>query len=104
MRKKWMMLPIFIAGAALFVFVGGTIVQWLWNWLMPTLFGLREVTFWQAIGLLALSRILVGGFHKGGHRYGKWDRHMSPEEKERFRQKMRERCGGAPPVSENPAQ
>jgi hypothetical protein len=104
MNKKWLMLPIFIAGAALFVFVGGTLVQWLWNWLMPAVFGLGTVTFWQALGLLALSRILVGGFHKGGYRYGKWDRHMSAEEKERFRQRMRDRCGAPPTTGPNPAQ
>ena len=46
----------------LFIFLGGKVVQLLWNWLMPMLFGLREVTFWQAVGILALSRILFGGF------------------------------------------
>jgi RNA polymerase sigma factor (sigma-70 family) len=45
---------------------GGTIVRLLWNWLLPPLFGWPEVTFWQALGLLALCRILFGGF--GGHR------------------------------------
>ena len=30
----------------------------LWNWLMPIIFGLPEITFWQAIGLNLLSTIL----------------------------------------------
>ena len=34
----------------------------LWNWLMPAMFGLQTVTFWQALGLLVLSKILFGGF------------------------------------------
>ena len=41
-------------------------MQWLWNWLLPDIFGLRRVTFWEALGLLALCRILFGGFGKGG--------------------------------------
>jgi hypothetical protein len=98
MSKKWLMLPIGLAAVALFIFVGGTVVQWLWNWLMPSLFGLRAVTFWEAFGLLALSRILFGGFGKSSHRWkGRgWDRNMSPEERELFRQKMAHRCGMKP--------
>jgi hypothetical protein len=34
----------------------------LWNWLLPPLFGWRQITFWQALGILALCRILFGGF------------------------------------------
>jgi len=90
MNKKWLMVPIGIAAIALFTFLGGSVVKWLWNWLMPMLFGLREVTFWQAVGILALSRILFGGLGIGGNRSrGRWERHMSPEERERFRQRMR---------------
>jgi hypothetical protein len=33
-------------------------LMWLWNWLMPTMFGLPEITFWQAVGLNLLSTIL----------------------------------------------
>ena len=81
-----------IFAITIFIFLGGKVVQLLWNWLMPMLFGLREVTFWQAIGILALSRILFGGIGVGGRRSrGRWDRHMSAEERERFRQSMRDR-------------
>ena len=104
-RNRWLMIPIGIAAIALFTFLGGSLVQWLWNWLMPMLFGLREVTFWQAVGILALSRILFGGIGLGGGRSrGRWDRNMSPEERERFRQRMRDRCGMGPSTDENPAQ
>jgi hypothetical protein len=72
----------------------------LWNWLLPPLFGWREITFWQALGLLALCRILFGGLGRAGHyRSGfrnrmaeRWER-MTPEERERFRQGMRARFG-----------
>ena len=33
-------------------------VMWLWNWLMPTIFGLKTITFWQAVGLMFLSSLL----------------------------------------------
>jgi len=60
--------PFAILGMALFVFLGGELVKYLWNWLVPSLFGLPQVTFWQALGLLALCRILFGGMGgRGGH-------------------------------------
>jgi hypothetical protein len=42
---------------ALFAFIGGEIVMQLWNWLLPQLFGIRQITFWQALGILTLCRI-----------------------------------------------
>ncbi len=38
----------------------GFIVQLLWNWLMPGIFKLREITYWEGLGILALSSILFG--------------------------------------------
>ena len=57
-----------------FFFVGmAALVTWilmlLWNWLMPMIFDLTTITFWQALGLLILSKILFGGFN-GGKRGG----------------------------------
>jgi hypothetical protein len=104
-RKLWFMIPIGLAAIAAFVFIGGTLVQSLWNWLMPVLFGVREVTFWQAVGILALSRILFGGFGGGGHRSsGRWGRNMSADDRERLRQRMRERCGVGPDYSKSTAE
>ena len=57
-------------GFVFFILFGGIVVQWLWNWLLPDIFGLRRVTFWEGLGLLALSRILFGGFGKGGGSHG----------------------------------
>lgn len=67
----------------------------LWNWLLPPLFGWRTLGFWQALGLLALCRILFGGLgHHNGHRgRGRWEgrcKRMTPEEREKFRAAMRE--------------
>jgi hypothetical protein len=52
--------------AALFALAFGFLVKWLWNWLMPALFGLSVITYWQAFGIVLLAKILFGGF--GGHR------------------------------------
>ena len=109
-RKKW----IFVAaplGIALVIFVGGEVVMQLWNWLLPSLFGWRQITFWQALGILALCRILFGGFGRHGfHRSNfrrrmaeRWQ-HMTPEERERFRQGMRGRCGFNSPAGETKGQ
>jgi hypothetical protein len=104
MRKKWIyMAPLAILGMALFITIGGEVVKQLWNWLLPPLFGWQQITFWQAIGLLALCRILFGGFglHGPGRSYSRrrmaerWER-MTPEERERFREGMRGRCGFGP--------
>lgn len=83
----------------------------LWNWLLPSLFGWPQITFWQALGLLALCRILFGGlgFHRprrSGFRYRldeRWER-MTPEERERFRQDLHDRWGFGPSRSESPGQ
>ena len=62
MRRKWyFIVPAAIAGIVVFAFIGGEVVKLLWNWLVPPLFGWRQITFWEAIGLLALCRILFGG-------------------------------------------
>ena len=120
MRKHWPFLaPLAILGMLLFVFIGGEIVKQLWNWLLPQVFGWRQITFWQALGLLVLCRILFGGLGRHGYsRSGfrrrieermadrmaeRWDR-MTPEERERFRQGMGGRCGFGPSSSESKAQ
>src|SRR5262249_24477790 len=72
---------------------------YLWNWLIPTLFAGTVITFWQAAGLLALSKILFGGFGKGASHGGHWKSRwksrwqekwssMTPEDQEHFKQKM----------------
>ena len=93
------------------VFGLGTVVWLLWNWLMPDIFGLKEITFWQALGLFVLSKLLLGGFgrHKGAHRKsndkdvsGKtgesWMK-MTDEEKQAFKEKWKKRWHNKP---ENP--
>ena len=123
MRPRWMRLifiaPLAILGMALFIFIGGELMLHLWNWLLPPLFGWRELTFWQALGMLALCRILFGGFgfHGSGRsnlrrrmeercarRVEERSANMTPEEREQFRQRVRERYGFDPSPGESKGQ
>jgi hypothetical protein len=111
--------PLALLGMALFAWLGGELVKLLWNWLAPTVFGLRLITFWQALGLLALCRILFGGFglSGGNHRSRRrmdgrirerirervderWEE-MTEEQREKFRQGMHERGGRTTPLDPN---
>ena len=103
--RMWKVLKI-VVFVALALLVFGFATEHLWNWLMPAIFGLKTITFLQALGLVVLSKILLGGFHKhggGGPRGWKrgmeerWAR-MTPEERERFRAGMKGRrgCGWGP--------
>jgi hypothetical protein len=112
MRRKWLYLaPLAILGIALFIALGGEVVRQLWNWLLPPIFGWRQITFWQALAMLALCRILFGGFGchgspRSGFRRRMAERReaMTPEERERFRQRIREHCGSGPSTSEGQGQ
>jgi hypothetical protein len=87
-----------IVGVLLF----GILIMMLWNWLVPDIFKGPEITFWQALGLFLLAKILFGGWGGGGrwrHGYpGQWRNRyyeklstMTPEERERFKQRMTEK-------------
>ena len=108
-KKRWAVFaPLAVVGIALFVALGGILVEQLWNWLGPELFGWREITFWQALGLLVLCRILFGGLGHHGPRRGRrmrrrWEE-MSPEERERLRHSVRDCCGFGPSPTETAGQ
>ena len=101
MRLMWIA-PLAIMGILAFIFIVGTIVMHLWNWLLPELFGWSRIGFWQTLGLLALCRILFsGGFHCSKRsnfrrRMEECYEYITPEERERFKQWMRERSGFGP--------
>lgn len=114
MRRRWLFFgPLAILGIVAFMAIGSAVVMSLWNWLLPPLLGLHLITFWQALGILVLCRLLFGGLGRhGGFRPNfrrrmrerwaeRWE-HMTPEERERFRQGMR--CGFGPGTSESKAE
>lgn len=100
MKKGWMIALFAPPAMVLFTWLFGELVMHLWNWLVPPILGLHMITFWQALGLLLLSRILFGSWGSGGGRgrggrREKWDR-MTPEEREKLRRSWGARCGGFP--------
>jgi high-affinity Fe2+/Pb2+ permease len=58
-----------IALAVLLAFIFGYFVMLLWNWLMPALFGLPEIDYWMAFGIIILAKLLFGGI--GHHHHDK---------------------------------
>ena len=103
--------PLAILGIALFIAIGSYLVMYLWNWLLPGLFGWRTITFWQAFGLLVLCRILFGSHGwRGGPRSSMRERmrermnerwqHMTPEQREKMRKRWAMACGFEPPAEE----
>ncbi|MCX6952146.1 MAG: hypothetical protein NTV51_08260 [Verrucomicrobia bacterium] len=81
-------------------------VQSLWNGVLAEVVGVKTVTYWQALGLFVLAKLLFGGFpHRRGGRCGpKWKRRMmeerweslTPEQREQMRDEMRKRFGDWP--------
>ncbi|MBF9237034.1 hypothetical protein I2I05_06460 [Hymenobacter sp. BT683] len=106
-RKFWLLRGLrFLLFAALFLTAAVFLTQYLWNWLVPEIFNGPAITLAQTFGLLVLSRILFGGWFRGGQS-GDWARRrkawqqrmagrmetLSPDEREKFRQQMQQRCG-----------
>ncbi len=105
MKTRWIVR--ILRGVAIAVvasLVLGLIVMLLWNALVPDLFRGPAIGFWQAVGLLILSHLLLRGWgrwrYADGWRHERWRRRfdqrlaaMTPEEREKFREEWRKRCG-----------
>ncbi len=78
----WVLLG--IIGITALIILFGFVIMWLWNWLMPDLFGLSTITFWQAMGICLLSKILFGGI--GGGKGGS-------SNKSSYKKGSKEECG-----------
>jgi hypothetical protein len=105
MKKFWIkkgLMILFFGIAAILIF--GFVVMGLWNAILPVVLGVKVITFWQALGILLLSKILFGGFG-GGHNRGGWRNKgkwmemkdkfagMTPEEREKFKAEWKNKCG-----------
>lgn len=109
MKKHWIkkVLMILVFGTAA-ILLFGLLVMSLWNAILPAVLGVKAITFWQALGILLLSKILFGGF--GGRHRGSWRNKekwmqmkekfagMTPEEREKFKAEWKAKCGGHWPV------
>ncbi len=107
MKRFWFVRALKFAIIALIALtVLSVITMYLWNWLVPALFAGPRITFWQTLGLLVLSRLLLGGLrprgpfghgHHGHFGHLRWGHHMhrhwsrmTREERNAMRQRMRQ--------------
>jgi hypothetical protein len=106
MMKAWWMLKAlkFVAVVAVGMLLLGYVVMALWNALVPDIFHGPLITFWQAVGMLFLSHILLRGWgpwrHANGWGRDRWKHRfeeklsaMTPEERDKFKEEWRRRCG-----------
>jgi hypothetical protein len=99
-RERWVKRAVkFLMIAPVVLVAVGFLVMSLWNSLVPAIFGGRTIGFWQAWGLILLSKIFFGGFHgrsgpgnRWRHRFMERLQEMTPEERERFLQNVGGRC------------
>ncbi|MFP4548993.1 MAG: hypothetical protein ACLFQM_12740 [Fidelibacterota bacterium] len=94
---KWILWGIVgVVGGAILALFFGFIVMWLWNWLMPVIFGLPTITYWQAWGLVILFHILFKGGCHDHHSHNKTDcgpkPHFANNWKEKFKEKFEGQC------------
>jgi hypothetical protein len=99
-ERKFIFIPIGVA--AILALVSFVVMQ-LWNNLLPDVLHVTTITYWQAMGIFVLCKILFGFGPKGGGGGAPWMRRkrmmeerlssMSPEERERFKEQMKNRCG-----------
>ena len=97
----------FVLAAAAYVLVFGWVVMYLWNLILPEATGVKPLTYWQAIGLLVLCKVLFGGFGHRGRRWeskkarwrdkwqGKWRqkwKNLSEEERQEMKARWKRRC------------
>lgn len=110
MNRFWLRRALrFLAFGLLFGGLAGFLTMTLWNALLPDIVGVRPISFGQALGLLVLSRLLLGvprggyGFGRGGSNRGsrtawrqqmaeRWQQ-MTPEQRAQFKNQWRARCG-----------
>ncbi len=66
-----------VLGFIAIAFIGGALIMWLWNCIAAPLFHISTISFWEAIGLAVLTRLLFGGANHGWHHGGRrWKQGM----------------------------
>ncbi|MFK7811026.1 MAG: hypothetical protein AB8B59_00940 [Maribacter sp.] len=75
-----------ILAAIVFLLLFGYGFMLLWNWLMPDVFGLPILSYWKAVGILVMAKLLFGSFEGKGHK-----KH-SKRPRKHFREKIKDSC------------
>lgn len=103
-RRRGKRFFIFPLVAIAFIALGGLVVMLLWNAIIPEVIpSVKKLNYGQAVGILVLSRILLGGFKgrpgfrpgqgmRGGPPWREKMSHMTEEERARFREEWKNRC------------
>lgn len=100
--RRCFLIPVVLIG----LFAISALVMFLWNAILPAVSTLATITYWQAMGIFLLSRILFGGcrmgfrkHHRGIHQHLEHHapfRHrfmeMSDEERQQFKNQFKQRC------------
>jgi len=109
MEKRFIMRTVgkvmfFVALVPVLAYAMIHLVMYLWNGILPEVFGFSTITFWQAAGMLLLSKILFGGMNIGkkrgcctgkrhyGHRMKEKFMNMTDEEKEQMKEGWKSKC------------
>ena len=101
-KSRWRIKKLFFFLFIVAMIIGlGGVIMYLWNAILPDLFNVPNITYWQAMGLFVLSRLLFGSFRFGGkhgschRRPGFKDKliNMTDEEKKAFKTRWKKRCG-----------
>jgi len=94
MKKKIVIIPLVIVAFAIFTFL----FQLLWNCIIPDVFGLNAINYWQSLGILIISKILFGGFGfknnrtPFGPKRAPFTENLSEEERQKLREEWKSRC------------
>ena len=92
-KKPWLIIPLIFAGltfAVILAFLFGYFVMLLWNWLLPDIFGLKKISYWQAWGLVLLCHLL---FKTGPHPHHSRNPFKKDKcfDRDEFKEKMNEK-------------
>ena len=99
-RRFFILAPLFVAA---FVGLFTSIVYWLWNSVLVDVLSVKAITFWQALAILVLAKVLFGGFPSRRVFGPPWRRRMmerweslTPEQRDQMREEMRRKFGDWP--------
>ncbi len=97
---KWTLLGVIMA--AVFALIFGVLVKWLWSFTLVPLFGISTPSYWQAVGIVVLARLVFGGFHRNGHKshYGYYSKYKNGR-REAWIRKMHDRFHEESPFADD---
>jgi hypothetical protein len=98
-KRRFFFFPVLVFG----IFAVSAVVMLLWNMILPAISTFKAITYWQAMGIFILSKILFGGFRFGRHHrqvhrqinrsaFNQKLMEMTDEEKQQFKNQWKKHC------------